>query len=263
MVRVAKGLSMNVRPTVSRRPTHRVARLSRRSRRLGQVLSCAAAIMLGTMSARGQEAELAQKLNNPVAAMISVPFQFNYDGKIGLRDKGGRATLNIQPVVPFSLNSDWNLISRTILPVVSQWDLGTGTGRQFGLSDITQSLFLSPATPEPGGLIWGVGPVFRIPTASDELLGGSRGGAGPTAVVLKQAGPWTIGALANHIWSVGGATRGSAGPINMTFVQPFVSYTTADAWTFALNTEATYDWTNDKLTVPVNAVVSKLVKVGG
>lgn len=234
-----------------------------RSRRPGQMLSCAAAILLGSAPVCAQEADLAQKLNNPVAAMISVPFQFNYDGKIGARDQGGRTTLNIQPVVPFALNSDWNIISRTILPVISQWDVGPGTGRQFGLSDITQSLFLSPREPGPGGLIWGVGPVFRIPTATDELLGGSRWGAGPTAVVLKQAGPWTIGALANHVWSVGGATRGGAGQVSMTFIQPFLSYTTAEAWTFALNTETTYDWANDKLTVPVNAVVSKLVKIGG
>lgn len=108
-------------------------------------LAGVAALAVHAMPVRGQEADLAQKLNNPVAAMISVPFQFNYDGKIGIQGKGGRTTLNIQPVVPIHLNSDWNLISRTILPVISQWNAGPGTGRQFGLSDITQSLFLSPS----------------------------------------------------------------------------------------------------------------------
>lgn len=213
-------------------------------------------------SARSQEQDLAKKLSNPVAALISVPFQFNYDGRVGPANNGGRATLKIQPVVPISIGPDWNIISRTILPLTSQWDIAPGTGRQFGLSDITQSLFLSPKEPGPGGLIWGIGPVFRLPAATDELLGGGRWAVGPTAVVLKQDGPWTFGALANHVWSVGGSTRGGAGNVNVTFLQPFISYTTPDAWTFTLNSEATYDWANDKLTVPINAVVAKLIKVG-
>ncbi len=209
----------------------------------------------------GQDADLAKKLSNPVADLISVPFQFNYDGRIGRGDDGGRATLNVQPVIPFAISRDWNIISRTILPIISQWDLAPGSGRQFGLSDTTQSLFLSPQAPGAGGIIWGIGPVFRLPTATDDLLGDGRWGAGPTAVVLKQSGPWTIGALANHVWSVGGATRSGAGPVNATFLQPFISYTTADAWTFTLNSESTYDWANDKLTVPINFVVAKLIKI--
>jgi len=209
-----------------------------------------------------QEADLAKKLSNPIAALISVPFQFNYDGRIGAPGNGKRATLNIQPVVPIPLGADWNVISRTILPLTSQWNLAPGSGRQFGLSDVTQSLFLSPKEPGPGGLIWGVGPVIRLPSATDDRLGAGRWALGPTVVVLKQIGPWTVGALANHMWAVGGATRSGAGHVNATFVQPFISYTTPDAWTFTLNTEASYDWTADKLTVPVNAMVSKLIKVG-
>lgn len=213
--------------------------------------------------AMSQEQDLAKKLSNPVAALISVPFQFNYDGRIGPRNDGGRATLNIQPVIPISINQDWNIISRTILPLTSQWDIAPTSGRQFGLSDITQSFFLSPKEPGPAGFIWGFGPVIRLPTATDPLLGAGRWAVGPTAVVLKQSGAWTFGALANHAWSVGGSTRGGTGNVNVTFLQPFISYTTADAWTFTLNSEATYDWANDKLAVPVNVVVSKLIKVGG
>jgi hypothetical protein len=104
--------------------------------------------------------------------------------------------------------------------------------------------------------------VFRLPTATDDLLGAGRGGMGPTGVVLKQTGPWTIGALANQVWSVGGGTRSGTGNVNQTFLQPFISYTTADAWTFTLNSKSTYDWANDKLMVPINAIVAKLVKVG-
>jgi hypothetical protein len=212
--------------------------------------------------APSQDAGLAQQLSNPVADLISVPFQFNYDGRIGPGDDGRRATLNIQPVIPISLNPEWNLISRTILPVVSQWDIAPGAGHQFGLGDTLQSLFLSPRAPGPGGIIWGVGPVALLPTATDDLLGAGRWGVGPTAVVLRQSGPWTVGVLANHIWSAGGSTRGGTGNVSNTFVQPFISYTTADAWTFTLQSESSYSWATDKLTVPINAVVAKLVKIG-
>jgi hypothetical protein len=128
-----------------------------------------------------QDASLAQELSNPIASLISVPFQFNYDQNIGPEEEGERLTLNIQPVIPFSLNDDWNVISRTIVPIISQDDIFPGAGDQFGLGDTVQSLFFSPATPGPSGIIWGVGPVFLLPTGglSDELLSGEKWGAGP------------------------------------------------------------------------------------
>jgi hypothetical protein len=99
-----------------------------------------------------------------------------------------------------------------------------------------------------------------IPTGTDDLLGADKFGLGPTAVVLRQSGPWTYGALVNHIWSVAGSDR--TGDISSTFLQPFLSYTTKDAWTFSLNTETTYDWTAEQWSVPINAVVSKVFKIG-
>lgn len=207
--------------------------------------------------AQDSSADLAKKLSNPVASMISVPFQFNYDRGYG-PEEGNRETLNIQPVVPISLNDDWNLISRTIMPVIWQDDIAGPSGHQFGLGDITQSLFLSPKHPGPGGLIWGLGPVFLIPTATDDLTGSGKWGAGPTGVALKQEGPWTYGLLANHIWSFAG--QDDRADVNSTFLQPFLSYTTHDAWTFTLNTESTYDWEGDQWSVPVNVMVGKLVK---
>jgi hypothetical protein len=165
----------------------------------------------------GADAEaLAKQLANPVASLIGVPLQSNWDFGFGPDDEGWKYKLNVQPVVPVSLSEDWNLISRTILPVVFQKEIFDGSGEQFGLGDTVQSLFLSPVEPGPLGLIRGVGPAFLLPTGTDELLGTDQWGAGPTVVALKQTGPWTYGLLANHIWSfagdgertTGGATSG-------------------------------------------------------
>lgn len=203
---------------------------------------------------------LAKKLSNPVAALISVPLQLNYDSDIGPVDGGERWLLNVQPVVPIELNADWNMISRTIVPIVAQDDVFPAAGSQTGIGDIVQSAFFSPKEPTSGGWIWGAGPVLLLPTGSDDLLTADKWGAGPTGVVLRQEGPWTYGGLANHIWSFAGD---DARPeVNATFLQPFVSYTTKSAWTFAVNTESTYDWSDEQWSAPLNATASKVFKIG-
>jgi hypothetical protein len=217
------------------------------------------ALLFGNVaSAQDDTQELAKKLSNPIASLISVPFQFNYDSGYGPND-GDKAYVNVQPVIPITVNDDWNLISRTILPIAWQDDIAGPSGDQFGLGDITQSLFLSPAKPTENGIIWGAGPVFLFPTATDDLLGGEKWGAGPTAVVLKQFDGWTVGMLANHIWSFAG--DGDRSDISSTFLQPFVSYTTKDAWTFSLNTESSYNWEAEEWSVPLNLTVAKLVVI--
>ena len=204
--------------------------------------------------------DLAKKLANPVAALISMPFQLNYDSDIGATDNGSRWLMNIQPVIPLSINDDWNLINRTILPVISQSDIALGSGSQSGIGDIVQSMFFSPAAPSKSGWIWGVGPVFLLPTGSDDLLTADKWGLGPTALALKQVGPWTVGALVNHIWSVAGDD--DRADINSTFLQPFVSYTTPTAVSFTINSESTYDWESKQWAVPVNFTVAKVTKFG-
>ena len=205
------------------------------------------------------DAELAKKLANPIAALISVPFQYNYDENYGSNDDGSRHYINIQPVIPISITDDLNLISRTILPLIDEDDVPSGTS-ETGIGDIVQSFFFSPKAPTSGGLIWGAGPVFLVPTASDEVLGGEKWGIGPTFVGLKQEGPWTYGLLTNHIWSFAGTD--SRNDVSATFLQPFLSYITQTKTTFSLNTESTYDWESSNWSIPVNALVSQLFKVG-
>jgi hypothetical protein len=209
-------------------------------------------------------AQLAEKLSNPVASLISVPFQFNYDSKIGPDERGRKNYLNIQPVVPVSISNDWNMISRTILPVVSQADTFPGSGSQHGIGDVTQSLFFSPKKPTSGGWIWAIGPVFVIPSASDALLGGKKWGAGPTGLVLRQIHGWTYGVLMNQVWSyasVNGRYENRP-PISSLFVQPFLAYNTPTAWTYGINSESTYDWHGHQATVPINFTAGKLTRIG-
>jgi hypothetical protein len=148
-----------------------------------------------------EETELAKKTQNPVSDLISVPFQSNFNFGVG-PDDDLQYIMNIQPVVPLSLTEEWNLITRTIIPLIDQPELAPGFGDEFGLGDIQTSLFLSPA--KPGAFIWGLGPIFQFPSATDDSLGQEKWAAGPTAVALAIQGPWVVGALVNNLWSFAG-----------------------------------------------------------
>ena len=200
---------------------------------------------------------LAEQLANPVADLISVPFQANYDCCYG-PDDGDRFTLNIQPVIPVSVGEDWNLITRTILPVISASETVQGAGGDTGLGDVVQSFFLSPKEAR-NGLVWGVGPVFLYPTGKSSFSA-EKWGAGPTVVVLKQGGGMTYGLLANHIWSFAG--KDAASDVSATFIQPFITKTLPDTTSFGLNVEATRDWERKTWNVPINATVSHVVRFG-
>jgi hypothetical protein len=219
--------------------------------------------------AKVSDADLAKDLQNPVADVISVPLENRVDVGPG---STWRYTMTAQPVLPFELTPDWLVVSRTLLPVIcaeepaggqpsfdnpGESPVGRGS-RVGGLGDITQSFFFAPKNPT-GGWIWGAGPVLRLPTATRASFGQGRWGAGPTGVILRQDGAWTYGMLANHIWSFAGW-----GPdnVNMTYLQPFLAYTTESSTTFGAGSEAVYDWVSHQWVVPVDLSVSQLVRIG-
>ncbi len=204
---------------------------------------------------------LAKALSNPVAALISVPLQLNYDSGYGADGDGERWSLNMQPVVPISLNADWNVISRTILPVIHQSDV-VGNGSDSGIGDVTQSLFFSPKKPTASGWIWGVGPAFLLPTASEDVLGTEQWAIGPTAVVLKQTeAGWTYGALVNYLVSVAGDD--DRADVDSLFLQPFLSKGLGKGRTVTVNLESSYDFEGNAWNIPLNLTYSKVTKIGG
>jgi hypothetical protein len=211
------------------------------------------------------EAELAKKLQNPVANLVSVPIQNNWDFGIGPAN-AMKYTANIQPVIPVSISSNWNVIIRTILPVIYQEPLDNSPGAppsigesHAGLGDTTQSFFLSPKDPVHGWIL-GFGPVGYYPTATENELGAGKWGAGPTVVALRQEHGFTYGILANQIWSFAG--QAGRQNINASFLQPFTSFTTKTYTTFTVNTESTRDWQAQEWTVPVNFMVQQMLKIG-
>ena len=204
--------------------------------------------------------DLAKKLANPVSSLIRVPIKANYDENLGPNEEGSVWKINIQPVIPITLNEEWNMISRTILPIIDKDDVPTKGLGESGIGDILQSLFFTPTKLTSGGLIWGVGPVILIPTASNGALGSEKWAIGPTALALKQDGPWTYGALVNHIESFAGDDDRT--DISATFIQPFLKYITKTKTTIGVNTESTYDWENEEWSVPITFTVSQLLNVG-
>ena len=220
----------------------------------GALLACHGAL------AQQSADELAKKLANPVAALISVPFQYNVDFGYGTED-GTKQTLNIQPVIPASLSEDWNLITRVIMPVISQHDVAGNSGTQTGLGDFTPTLFFSPKKPTADGLIWGIGPVFLLKTASDDELGAGKWGMGPSILGLVQTkAGWTYGLLANHIWSFAGDD--DRAHISTTFLQPFLTRNFPGGRTLGCNLESSYNWSADQWNVPLNCFGSKVMKFG-
>ena len=212
-------------------------------------------------STPGQESteDLRKAAQNPVASMISVPFQNNTDFNIG-PDNKTKNTLNIQPVWPFELNDEWNLITRTILPLVSQPALLPGQERTFGLGDTTLTAFLSPK--EHGKIAWGAGPMFLLPTATDDMLGADKWGLGISGVALTVIDKWTIGALVSNIWSVAGSGDND---INLFTLQYFVNYNLEGGWYLVTAPINTANWEADsdnQWTVPLGGGAGRVFNIG-
>jgi hypothetical protein len=209
----------------------------------------------------GSDADLAKKLANPISSLISVPLQYNFDCCFGPAE-AERHLLNIQPVIPTKLNPNWNLIVRTILPIVYLQAPAVGLDDAFGLSDTLQSFFFSPSN-TPGGITWGIGPAIRWPTGTDPLIDSGKWAAGPTAVILKQQSGWTYGVLANQIWSFADAGGSNNRPeVNQMFLQPFLAYTWKDSTTLTLNSESTFYWDTQERSIPINLLVSHVYNFG-
>jgi hypothetical protein len=205
-----------------------------------------------------EDEDLAKKSQNPIADLVSLPFQSNTNFNQGPFNRT-QEVLDIQPVVPLHINDDWNLIARTIIPVVSQPSpiLSSNTN---GIGDITEELFFSPA--HPGALIWGLGPVFTIPSATDPILGTGRVLAGPTAVALVTPGHWVIGVLVNNQWSVGGNPLRSN--VNEFLAQPFINYNMAHGWYLTSAPEITANWlalSDQRWTVPLGGGIGRIFKI--
>jgi hypothetical protein len=206
--------------------------------------------------------ELAKLAQNPVGNLISLPFQNNTNLNFG-PEKGTQNVLNIQPVIPISVNSEWNVITRTIVPVIWNPSLGPGDERTDGLGDTVFTAFLSPA--KPGKWIWGAGPVLQLPTNTNAELGNKNWGLGPSAVVLHldHGSPWVYGVLVNNVWSLSSHERG--GSYNNGLIQPFVNYNFKEGFYLTSAPIATVNWKADsgnKWTVPVGGGVGKIFHLG-
>jgi hypothetical protein len=207
---------------------------------------------------RDTAADLAKKLSNPISDLVSVPLQFNWEQNVG-PFKLTRFILNVQPVMPFTLSEEWTLIARVIAPFISQPPLSENGEAAFGMGDITTSFFLSPRST---GFIWGVGPVIVLPSTSEPTLGSGKWSVGPTLVLLKQSGGWTVGALWNQVWSFSGDERRD--DVDQMFLQPFLAYQATRTLTLTVQSETTANWNadDDRWTIPINVVASKLSSFG-
>ncbi len=209
----------------------------------------------GSAAATG-ETDLARQTQNPVASLISVPLQGNWDFGLGSREAVG-TTLNIQPVLPFTLTRNTNLILRIILPVTSQ--PASDGSRINGLGDILMTAFFSPQ--KTGKVIWGIGPAFLLPVATHQAIGSEKFGLGPSAVALVQPGKFTVGILFNHVWSAAGAEVRT--DVNTSYGQPFLSYNLGKGLALGVSSEITTNWkAEQKTTAPLLFAVSKVALLG-
>ncbi|HEY4147595.1 MAG TPA: hypothetical protein VGM41_01635 [Chitinophagaceae bacterium] len=228
-------------------------------RQLAAIFTIAAFLLIhGTAFCQESTTDIAKKLSNPVASLISVPLEDNYLTGVGPL-KGYQNTLDIEPVIPFTFTKNWNLITRVVLPVVTQTNVSALPGRQSGLSDAVVSAFLSPSKTS-GGLIWGAGPAFLIPTATNNYLATKKWGVGPTAAVLYQQAGWTYGMLVNQIWSYAGSNNRDN--VSQFYALPFITYNFPTGAGLSMTGDVTRDWKHHYTDAVVTPAVSGLTRIG-
>ena len=224
-----------------------------------------AALMICAVPAHAELSaeQLAKLAQNPIANMMSIPFQNNTNFNVGQYNRT-QDILNIQPVIPFHLSPEWNLITRTIVPLIWQPGMAPGQDSEFGLGDIQFSAFFSPAKPSASGLIWGAGPILQLPTHTDGMLGNEKSGIGPSVVALRMDGPWVYGALLNNVWSFMGP--GNAPGYSKFTMQYFLNYNFKEGFYACTSPVITADWKasgGNVWTVPLGGGVGKVFKIGG
>jgi hypothetical protein len=235
-------------------------RIGRYRRKSGTfLLLCLAILLIAASLWAEDDAELAKKLANPVSTLINVPIENNWDFRIG-EARAMSYTANIKPVIPFSLSKDWNLITRTIVPVLYAESPDKGGPNKSGLGDIKSTIYFSPVEPI-GGWFWGLGPGLIFPSATDSILGSEKWSGGPTGALVRQDGGWTLVLVAGQAWSFAG--NQSRIKVNTTFLQPQASYTTKKEMSFGVNSQSSYDWVGGEWTMPLEFSVSQLMKFGG
>ncbi len=206
---------------------------------------------------------LAEKLQNPSGDLVSVPFQNNTNFNVGPH-AGTQDILNIQPVIPIHLNENWNLITRTILPLVWSPSLQPAQSVPFGLGPTTLTAFFSPRNPVKGW-IWGAGPIVQLPTITSKTLGSNVWGAGPAFVVVRMDSPWVYGMLVNNVFSFGGSSGRDGTRYSVMTINPFVNYNFGGGWFVGTVPVITASWDTGggKWTLPVGLQAGRLIKIGG
>lgn len=231
------------------------------NKRLNTIVITSSMLCVSILPARAQQtSELAKQAQNPIANMVSIPFENDFNPETGINKKDSYV-LQVKPVVPFKVTDDWTLITRTIVPVIQVPDLSPKVRGVTGLGDIQESLFLSPS--KSGSVIWGAGPVISFPSASHDILGTGKLSVGPTAVVLSIQGHWLYGALAQNLFSVEGPS--SRARVNQMLIQPFVNYNLINGWYLVSSPVITANWkvdSDNRWLVPVGGGIGKIVHLG-
>jgi len=198
---------------------------------------------------------------NPLANTISIPYQNNTYYNLG-PDKRAENALIVEPVIPFKLNANWNLITRTITPIIRMPGSSPSQGSVWGLGNMEPQFYFSPVRPAPGRIIWGLGPMLWLPTATDDSLGVNKFGGGAASVVVTSRGHFLFGSLTNNVWT--GQNKEHQRVDEFT-LNPFVFYNLQKGWYLLSSPIMTSDWTarpGQKWTVPVGAGAGRIFKVG-